>query len=455
MSKFKSFFSKSKAGYRRSGTKPHTAKHLSGAPSETHDEVSRLSRAVQELTVLNELAREIGASHDPQTIMKTIINKSLRSLDGEQAVITLLGDETNDPLKTYDRMMITSAQRKPFHFEQNLLGWMLINRKPLMVNDPRTDERFKNSKWEKSIKTLLSVPLIVQSGIKGVLTVYNKRGEGLFADDDARLLSIIAAQSAQVLENARLYEEEKELRRMKNELRLAARIQKELLPSAPPAVDNYEIAGKSIPAQVVGGDYFDFIGAQNGGLGICLGDVSGKGLPASLLMANIQATLRGQTMMCSSPGLCLERSNKMLYGSTDPEKFVTLFHSILNPTNHELTFSNAGHEPPLLLSVNDKIPKRLQTGGLVLGISDDFEYSEKQVKLQKGDLMLIYSDGVIDAVKNEDEPYGEDRFIKHVLNHRSESAAAIIDSTVSAIMAHTGGKEQIDDITMVAVRRID
>ncbi|HEY6952760.1 MAG TPA: GAF domain-containing protein, partial [Bacteroidota bacterium] len=263
--------------------------------AKLEEENRRLKRAVEELSILNDLGRAISASLDSQEIMQTIIRRSLRAVNAEQGVITLVDERASQPMKTLVRTMVSSSDHEQFQVNQALLGWMYLNKKPLLLNNPKSDERFRGVRWEESVQTLLCVPLIVKSELKGVLTVFNKRGNGGFSDEDQRLLAIIAVQSGQVIETARLYEEEKAFVKMQEEVRLASRIQSDLLPKTTPTIEGYEIAGRSIPAQVVGGDYFDFIQIEDKRLAICLGDVTGKGLPASLLMANLQATLRGQS----------------------------------------------------------------------------------------------------------------------------------------------------------------
>ncbi|MFH1755503.1 MAG: GAF domain-containing SpoIIE family protein phosphatase, partial [Candidatus Latescibacterota bacterium] len=358
----------------------------------------------------------------------------------------------DDSMKTLVRAMRTSSAHERFHLNQNLLGWMHLHKRPLQTNDPRNDERFRGVKWEESIHSLICVPLMVKSELIGVLTVYNKKSKAKFTEADQRLLGIIAAQSAQVVENARLYEEEKAHAILQQQIRLARQIQIDLLPSEPPEMPGYEIAGMSIPAQEVGGDYFDFIFIDDKRLAICLGDVSGKGLPASLLMANLQATLRGQTFFEISAGECTSRSNKLLYKSTDPEKFATLFYGVLNRETHEFCFCNAGHENPMLFTNSGK-PVRLATGGLVLGVSQDFQFEEETIVIASGGLLVIFSDGVSEASNPDDEQFGDDRLLELIRANRNEPSSVIITKIVEAVTEHTGDAPQMDDITLIVVKR--
>jgi len=294
---------------------------------------------------------------------------------------------------------------------------------------------------------------MTKAELKGVLTVYNKKGAEHFTEDDQRLLAIIAAQSAQVVENARLYEAELDLQKMREEIRLASRIQTDLLPKEQPRIPGYDIAGKSVPAEVVGGDYFDFIPVDERRTALCLGDVSGKGLPASLLMANLQATLRGQTPFADSARDCIRRCNKLLYQSTSSEKFVTLFYGILDREHHALSFTNAGHENPFLLSEGG-MADRLTEGGVVLSILEEFPYQEATVSLRPGDVLVMFSDGITEAINPAQELFGEARLAAVIAEHRNAAASELIDRIIGAVRAYAATAAQTDDMTLLVLKRL-
>ncbi len=365
--------------------------------SQLQDENLRLKRAVEELSMINDLARAISASLDPKEIVRTIIRRSLRAVNAEQGVVTLVEEQSSDPMRTLVRAMTSSSEHEQFHLHQALLGWMQLNKKPLLIDSPGSDDRFRGIRWDDSIHSLLCVPMMIKSELKGVLTVYNKRDGGRFTGDDQRLLAILAAQSAQIVENARLNEREKQFLKMEQEVKLAARIQSDLLPHSLPVVPGYEIAATNIPAQEVGGDHFDFITVDDHRLAICLGDVSGKGLPASLLMSNLQATIRSQVLSDPTPRECIRKANVLLFQSTSPEKFVTLFYCVLDFHDHRLSFTNAGHEFPVLINMQGEI-RRLQAGGIAVGVLDDFPFEEESVHLDAGDFLVICSDGIPEAM---------------------------------------------------------
>lgn len=415
------------------------------------EENRRLRRAIDELTVLNDLASAIGASLDAEEIMRTIVSRSSAAVGAEQGAITLLEDDPHDK-RTLVRATVSSAERPPIHLRECVAGWMCLHRSPLLVNSPTDDERFAGVAWDPSVENLLCVPLLVKSRLIGALAVYNSR-DGEFSEDDQRLLSIVASQSAQVIENARLYEEEKALERVERELELAAEIQRDLLPQEPPAVPGYDLAGLTVPARAVGGDYYDFIRMDEERLAVCLGDVSGKGLPAALLMASLQATVRGHALSSRSPARCLEFANLLLHEHTDPSKFVTMFCGVLDRATHVLTYAIAGHERPIVVSSNGDV-RRLSESGIVLGFSDGAEYRDVGITLRPGDTVVLYSDGVTDATADDESPFGDERLVSLIEESAGESARGMIGRIVEAVSDHARGHEQFDDLTLVVCRRL-
>ena len=201
-------------------------------------------------------------------------------------------------------------------------------------------------------------------------------------------------------------------------VRLAARIQRDLLPKAPPRVAGYDLAGRSIPAQTVGGDYFDYLFMDDKNLALCIGDVSGKGLPASLLMANLQAAIRSQVMASTSVSESMRRTNRLLFQSTDDGKFATVFYGVLDFDRHDLRFSNAGHNPPLVFRGGGKEVERLEMGGTMLGAFENSLFDESVCHLEKGDLLVAYSDGITEARNGTQDEFGEEGLIETVLRPR-------------------------------------
>jgi len=416
-------------------------------------ELERLREAVQELSILNDIATAVSGLWELDQVVDLIVHKCVKNLNVEQGAIMLLDDETSDkPFQTMIRKIDKSESKVPYHFGIQLSGWMLQNKKSLLVNDFQSDNRFKIfGKMDFSIKSLLSVPLNVKGRMIGCLNLFNKRTETGFTQNDQRILSIIAAQSAQVIESTRLYKKEKELRSLEEDLLVAHEIQNQLLPKELPQIDGYDIAGLSISAKEVGGDYYDFIPINDDHLAFCLGDISGKGIPASLLMANLQATLRGQAFSTFSCSEVLRKSNTFLYHSTDIQKFATLFYAVLNTKTNELTYSIAGHTPPMYLPDNGKLIK-LDVGGTVLGFLEHTNYEEDKMIMQPGDLLVIHSDGITEAGDHEVEDYDEWRLEKAIEKHKNKSSQQIIDEIIKEVRTFTMGFQQ-DDMTLIVIKR--
>ena len=417
------------------------------------DEISKLRRAVSELSILNDLARDIGASINSQKIMQRVINRSLRAVSAEQGNITLVGPEGTDPHKTLVRDMVSSSHHQPYHIDQALLGWMHLNKKILSLADPRNDKRFVGVHWDESIQSLLCVPLLNKSKLIGILTVINKRDEKAFNQDDERLLAIIAAQSAQVIENARLYEEEQKYIQVQEELRLAREIQLGLLPTEIPAIHNYDIAGKSLPAQEVGGDYFDVIPVDEDTVALCLGDASGHGLPAAMLMANLQAIIKSQTYLKSSAEECLQRANAIMYQNTQSGRFATFFFGLLNFRTHEFVYANAGHSYPILLK-SDGQATELSQSGVVLSFVPDISYEASTIQFDPSDILLLFSDGLAEAEAPGEEQYGEACMINVLKQHKGQNSETILNEIFDSIHEFTQNMVQEDDMTMIVVKRL-
>lgn len=418
----------------------------------TRREIASLRRSVHELSILNDLARDIGASVDFTDIMETVIKRSAGAVRASQATITMVERESFLSAGTVVRDI--ERETPDFHLTQNLIGMLATHKSPLLFNNPAEDERLRGVPLQDGVRNLLCVPLLVGNMLVGILAAYNKRRGEDFDDVDKRVLAIIGAQSAQILERARLFEIEQADLKTREELRMASDIQMSLLPGSAPKVTGYEISGISVPARQVGGDYFDYFELASGKLGVAVGDVSGKGVPAAMLMANLQATLRSQALRESECKTCITWCNRLLFRSTSPEKFATLVYCTIDIDSHEIAYSNAGHEYPVILAA-DGTTRKLRAGGPPAGVLDDFDYQEGVESLAPGELMVIYSDGVTDMLNPDDEPYGMDRFLDCVSSTRSESAETMTRSLVDSVRAHANGSSPLDDVTVVILKRLE
>jgi sigma-B regulation protein RsbU (phosphoserine phosphatase) len=248
--------------------------------------------------------------------------------------------------------------------------------------------------------------------------------------------------------------------RLTRELQTAREIQDRLLPHDEPQLPGFEVTGTSIPSREVGGDYFDFILQNEDRIGVAIGDVSGKGMPAALLMANLQASLHGQVIHPSSVSDTVTRVNDLLVASTDPHMFATFFYGVLDTRGATLTSTNAGHNPPLVLRADGRV-ELLGQGGLLLGMLAGQKYVQEETAIAPGEVVVLYTDGITEAVgpsAEADDPdamFGDEALAEVVRRHAHLPAVGIKDAILAAVADHTAGVEQSDDITLVVIRRQD
>lgn len=417
-------------------------------------ENARLRQAVQELSILNEVSTAVSSTLSLDATVDLIVQKSVKHLKVEQGAVLLFDKlERGTALKTMIRKVESKSQSIPLRLGDQITGWMLKHQRALIVNDFDADTRFRMSSERAGIRSLLCVPMKLKGRLIGVVNVFNKRGGGGFTLSDQRMLSIIATQSAQVVENARLMEERHALRILQEELRLARDIQRKLLPKEPPRIPGYRIVGRSNPAKRVGGDYFDFLDLEDDQLGLCLADVSGKGITAALLMSNVQATIRSQCRLSRDIGACVRRSNDMLHASTESDKFVTMFYGIVDTGTHRLQYCNAGHNPPIMLGggIGSAL---LETGGPVLGVLPGFRYEWGETEFRAGQTLLVYSDGFSEAMNRRFEEFGDERLRASAESKADHSPEQLVESISSEVSSFCGDAPQADDMTIMAVQRL-
>lgn len=298
----------------------------------------------------------------------------------------------------------------------------------------------------------LLIPLIAQGRLSGLIALPHRTGDEGYQVHELQLLNIVAGQVALQLENSRLYEEEIAKEKLEEEMAMARRIQSRLLPGTIPAIEGVEIQAVNISSKQVSGDYYDLIERQDGRLGIIIADVSGKGMPASLLASNIQAAMRAQCDTCTSPAEVLERINRQIHASTDPEHFATLFLALFDPVQRTLLYSSGGHNAPVVVRADGSI-RLLEAGGLPLGAFDFGTYEEEQVSLDEGDLVFLYTDGLTETKDPDGEDdFGEQRLNDLLLALQTQSMDEIFDGVREHLNRFSGRKDADDDITMVGLK---
>ena len=265
------------------------------------------------------------------------------------------------------------------------------------------------------------------------------------------MLSAFAAQAAVAVERARLTRELLERRRLEKELAIAREIQASFLPERPPEIPGFDLAGTALPHAEVGGDYFDFIRVSEQRWGLAIADVSGKGIPAALIMAGFRMSLLAEIRNEFAIRAIMRKVNGLLYESTDRDKFVTAFYGLLDVKHRALIFSNAGHNPPILVREGGAVEYLLE-GGVAFGVLGDAQYDEKALALRAGDVLVLYTDGLSEAESASGEQFGQRRIEQCVASLASQSAQAIVHGLVQAVLDWSGERGQNDDLTLMVVK---
>ncbi len=283
----------------------------------------------------------------------------------------------------------------------------------------------------------------------GVLYLDSRERGALLSRAARAALETLATEAAVAIENARLYRETLEKARMEQELRIAAEIQQALLPEPRRKGEFFEAVGQSVPCRSIGGDFFDYVDLPNGAFGFAVGDVAGKGAPAALLTAVLQGVFASQASSGSSPSETLSRVNIALIRRAIESRFATALYAVIG-SKGELTYCNAGHNPPMVFGKNGV--ERLEKGGLILGLFEHATFEEGTATLYPGDLLVAFSDGVTEALSTEGEEYGEQRLLDCVQANREKSVAELLDSIFASVREFTAGAVQSDDVTALVLR---
>ena len=318
------------------------------------------------------------------------------------------------------------------------------------VADMATDGRtvYPESAKVEGIVSELAVGMRYQGKPVGVLRVYTDTVRE-FDAQKIDLLRSIAAQAAAAIENTRLYEERLVAVQLEKQVKLAASVQRRLLPKQPPTIEGIELASIYVPCYELGGDFFDFIPFPDDNVGLVVADVAGKGVPASLIMASVRSALRAQVDNLYYLYDALHRLNLMLLRDSEPSEFVTLFYGVVDARNRRLTYCSAGHPPALLLRNGQVI--ELDTINMVLGVNPDEEFQQSILELKSGDCVLLYTDGLFDAVNFQGERFGRQRIVDALVRNGG-SAGSLVQGILWEMRKFVGITRPTDDVTMVAMK---
>lgn len=417
-----------------------------------------VERSRELLAVIGKVGVALLSQSSLDEVLAEIVGLVFEAIPADRAFLLLRDGETGGLVckAAGYRSRESSEVERAVKISSSITEEVVGRGQPVLASDAQSDERFRQheSIIRGGARSIIAVPLSVNRQVIGMIYVDSLMSINCFAHDDLRLLTTIASVAAIKIENALLLEQRLESERIKQQLASAREIQLRLLPVVPPQVENYDLIGISFPCFEIGGDYFDFVRLENGEIGIALADVSGKGLDAAMLMSCLHASLRAQALARPAVSGIIAAVNRYLYESTPPNKFVTIFYGQLDPQRHLLAYTNAGHNPPVLVRSDGRV-ECLEAGGIPVGILADAAYNEKQLSFEPGDVLVIYSDGVIESTSERGEEFGVERLLEVIRKNRHLEALKIRDRIEEAISRFAGKARQADDVTLVIVKRSD
>jgi len=405
-------------------------------------------------------------------VVDVVIVKCREVLGAEAASILLLDAERNELYFPYtaevDPEVAARLREIRFPADRGIAGAVVKSGEPVCVADVATDTRFYSGVDRRTgahTRNLLCAPLRSQRGTIGVIEVMNRRG-GTFSDDDLAFLDALAGTIAVAIENARMYaqlkeqvvvleravREHNELLALRRELDIARSIQQSIVPRRFPERPDVEIFADMLPAQEVGGDFYDFFFIDVERLGVVIGDVSGKGVPAALFMAVTRTLLRSTALSGASPAECLARVNALLIPENTEQLFVTIFYGILNVRTGALDYSNGGHNPPYLLRADGTVEMLARTAGTVLGMLEDVRFNGGTAALDHGDGLFLYTDGITEAMDPAGRLFTDSRLRSALARTKDATPERLIQSIIDEVQRYTDTAAQNDDVTALAVR---
>jgi sigma-B regulation protein RsbU (phosphoserine phosphatase) len=410
---------------------------------------SEAMREKVENQLLLELGTKISASLDSHQLLEQILDLVFQVVRYDAAGIYLVDKQTQwitrQALRGYEADRDEAVRLK---VGKGLIGWVAKTGRGAIVPDVASDPRYVNAR--EQTRSEMVAPIRIGSETIGAFNLESDEVDA-YESEDMELLMAFAAQAAVAIERTRLHEEVLEMRRLEEEVTIGQRIQRSFLPDRNPEVRNYDVAGANFSSDLVGGDYYDFVRIADNHLGIVVGDVSGKGLAAALIMASFRASLIAEIRNNYAIRTIISKVNRLLWESIEPDRFVTALYGVLDVESRRFTYVNAGHNPALICRAGGEHFDQLDATGPLLGTFDTATYKERTAEIRPGDLLVLYTDGVTEAMDATGELFGEERLKAVMREVRGESAVVALRRIWDAVKAHRN-QALDDDMTIVVVK---
>jgi sigma-B regulation protein RsbU (phosphoserine phosphatase) len=395
--------------------------------------------------VLNDLSRDILTTLDMDTLKQKITSTLQAAMSLENVELLLANPYGAFSFYDQDKMLLFEPGERwiqELKLEKGPIGFEELS---LRVGPDPSFEKIRN------LNPSLLIPFVHRDKMVGILVLGGKITKTSFTSENMTILTVLSNQAAIAIENASLYQENIEKQLMEEEIGFAREIQKNLLPNWHPAGETYEISGYNLPSKEVGGDYYDFITLNDHSIGIAIGDISGKGIPAAMLMSNLQAAFRISAVRSQKTCDVIQAMNVHISQTTSAEKFATFFYGVFDSRDLTFKYTNAGHNFPILWRPDESY-SFLREGGVIMGILKEAVYESAQVKMKAQDVLVLYTDGITEALNPMDEEYGVDRLLGIVEKVRKRSAQEILDRILESVIDFTHGHLQTDDLTLVVLK---
>jgi len=416
--------------------------------------VERLA-TVDKLRLLLDITKTISRSLDLDEVLNLVMDTlgSLIPYDAAGIYLIEFGTESQSPYifksKVIRGYQISFELIEPrLKIGEGFLGTVAQTGKPIISHDVSKDKRYFPAR--DLTKSEMIAPIISNDKVIGVFDLESDHTDA-YSDEDLSVLQLLTSQVAIIIEKVRLHEEVVEKKRLQAQLEIARQVQLELLPDNDPVINNFDVSAYVFTAEEVSGDYYDWVKVFEDQIGIVVADAVGKGIPAALLMSFLRASLRSCVQIGYAPHIAFSKVSQLLRDSIEDNQFITAIYGILDSTNKTFVFSNAGHNPPLLMKPDGEY-RYVEYGDTPLGMFDESHYHQHFIRFERGQVMVIYTDGITEATNPNGEEYGEDRLAKRVLDGIDLSARQLIDHIRKGVDDFTESKFLNDDGTLFIVK---
>jgi len=433
------------------GRSPTRRRKEAPVPAGSSNQVSG-----ERLALLYQLTQTFNSSLDLDEVLNTVMDEVVAATGAERGFLMLREPDGGLKFRAARGMDQETINDPQFQISRGVVEGVARGGEAVLTSDAMEDPRFRarQSVMSLGLRSILCAPLKVKDELLGAIYVDNRLHAGIFSQDDLNLLSAIASSAAIAIENARLYQVAVEKGRMERELQMARRVQSSLMPDEMPKLEGWEFAARWLPARVVAGDFYDVFALEGDALALVIADVTDKGMPSALLMAMTRSIVRASLEGAPSLAQAIAKANRLICADSKLGMPVTLFCARLTPEKATLSYVNAGHNPPLLWRPASGEVQELSRTGMVLGVDETTTYEEATVTLQSGDVLLLYTDGVTDAIDLSEQQFGLERMRAAFTSKPGASATAILSRITLAIERFAGAAVPFDDITLLVAKRV-